>query len=235
MTRGPKRMTRRRAERLLERRASPGDHVATVVDAAAAPGTPAELSREPEALVQFRAAVERATAAADARPAPVLRGARRFTTRVGIATAAMFAAVTGLAVAAGAGVLPNRLQQPAHDLFHAPAPSGSTPSPQPTSTTTPRPSRTRTTGSSSSATQTSPTSTVPTNRTPGNTTARPSTSTVPSSEPSPPTSSSPTMTTTPVSSKPTRSTSPAPSKTKKSKSDHPVKATHATSSAPGHG
>lgn len=226
-------MTRRRAELLLSRRGSRGDLLAPLMDAAVAPATPAELSREQDAVAQFRAAAHRRATETDAHPAPVLRGAARFTTRVGIAATAVFATVTGLAVAAGAGVLPNQLQQPAHDLFHAPAPSqrtsqpsSPTTTPRPRSTTSPRPSSASSTVTTTPAPASSPTTTATTTRPATTATVRPTTSAVPPSDSSPPQSSSATPPPTPA---PTETTTPPTStKTKKSKPGASAKAKKAT-------
>jgi hypothetical protein len=117
-----------------------------LLDAAKAPGTSRELAGEQAAVAAFSAAYNRAAAPKGKDRARVRRSARRVV--VTITTSLALLALTGTAVTARAGSLPEDAQQHAHRLFSAlgvPAPrTGPTnpitrtkPSTRPSTTATP--------------------------------------------------------------------------------------------------
>jgi hypothetical protein len=88
-----------------------------LLDAAKAPGTSRELAGEQAAVAAFSAAYNRAAAPKGKDRARVRRSARRVV--VTITTSLALLALTGTAVTARAGSLPDHAQQHAHRLFSA--------------------------------------------------------------------------------------------------------------------
>ncbi|MBB5868116.1 hypothetical protein F4553_001495 [Allocatelliglobosispora scoriae] len=111
-------------ERLLREaapdRPSGDDRLAELLRAAGAPGRPEEFTGEAAAMAAFRAARRGASVVQVEAPPRRLAWRRLLTVKVVALVAAV--AVGGVAVAAGAGVLPNPLR---------PAPAASSPAPKP--------------------------------------------------------------------------------------------------------
>ncbi len=195
------RFGRHRAERLMRGDSTSADPLSPLLAAARAPGTADELSGDEAVVADFVAAFS-AVGRSTAETIPADRPSRLsgFRARLAIAVTAATAGVTGL-VAAAAGVLPARLQQPAHNIFHAPAPRTS-PSLRP-STSNPSTSTTRkrpTTAPTSSPTGSTPASSAPTKTSPGATST-------PATSPSPG-ATTPARKTTPVTTPTPRTTIP---------------------------
>lgn len=121
-------IVRRRAEEVLIGARASSQPIGRLLREAGAPGHPDELRGEQAALAEFRAAGSAPTTGA-ASPT-----SRRWLPVKGLTAAAVGVAAiaVGFGAAAATGSLPNWLQRPAHDIFHAPAPhstQGPTPSP----------------------------------------------------------------------------------------------------------
>ncbi|MEO9240093.1 MAG: hypothetical protein ABI418_18605, partial [Jatrophihabitantaceae bacterium] len=143
----------------LARQFAASDQLTGLIEAAAAPGSPAELAGESAALASFR------DVTASHQQQPASRSARRRPVRLALAGGAAAAVLTGTGVAAASGALPGPLQGAAHDLFHAPPADQSGPSNgSPAATHSPAPTSAAPTspGTASSSVQASTTSAAPT-------------------------------------------------------------------------
>ncbi|MBM2615334.1 hypothetical protein JIG36_07125 [Actinoplanes sp. LDG1-06] len=139
-TRRGRRIDRDQADMIAAAHPPGDDHrcLAALLEAARAPGTPEELAGEKEMVAAFTAHRKRA-----ARSVRRQRTARIRAALVPATIGLALLILTGTAVAARTGNLPQEAQQHAHRLFSAlgvPAPGTGTPDPSPSTRPGPRPS-----------------------------------------------------------------------------------------------
>jgi hypothetical protein len=174
---------RRGAGRLLDGAGPPSDPLEPWMSAVRAGAVATEFPDEEQQLAQFRAAQAAAQIAGPAHAAGSGRRITRVKAVVAAGVATGLAAVTGVAVAGAAGVLPARFQRPAHNIFHAPAPaSTSRPFHSPSGgrpSSSPSVSRTSPSATPSARPTSAPTQTP----TPSNTPSLPTTTGVPTTKP----------------------------------------------------